>query len=848
MQKTFYIDTTDFSVKGISDNKALKIAGYANTADKDRTGDIVLPDAWTKGVENFRRNPILLYQHDHGKPIGRVNNITVDKKGIFVEASVSDAAEKQHAVKTLIKDGVLKSFSVGFRIKDADYDKRSDTFVIKDLELLEISVVSVPANQNSLFSIRKSFENDDSYKEFKGQFAVEEEKASKVLEQDDEEENASIEQDPMKQIPFINLLSEDTSKITEKTFVVIDGARYKTSKIATAEDPRFVFEKCDAVGTTTGDTLEISALDITIVNKWDIGSEYDLKLLVTDEKTFLDEEKTQILSKFKSTIGKSEIELLQLKSSEAVKNDKSLQKILNDTLNLVTLNYTNWNDSHFYLAHKNCMVVETLKTLPVESNRDLMLNVYGHNIQKTLEEKNKMTTENVGDPITISTKAASAQVDTKAAVATVAEPRVAQLVEKAGEAVLKAEAAEYVAAETGRAADPRVMEELAELKGQLKAYREQVSSMQTSKMHYAENSRSYEQFSDRDKSNAIFLSKALNKHVFNTRLGDRMKAVLTDTNLNEAFSTNVYHEMQQQLVVAPMFNRVEVNSKSFRIPVADEDASDFVAQFPSGSFAAGVTDWTTVPTSRQAQIGAVELQPKKFMVATHIAKDEEEDTILPLIDFLRQAATRRLARGIDKALLRGDGSLSAFSASNALTAAGAYTSVIKGVVELAAGVGGLVTKTAGTTTKAGPDQIAAARLTLGKYGLALGSNLAYITSVEGYNNLVTNTNFQTVDKFGAQATYLTGSVGAIYGIPIFISEFMDTAGAADSNLGVMVYKPGFIIGERRSMEIESEYLPQQQVTAMYLSTRFDFKALTTVSQAALSARYSYAGLVTTASA
>ena len=133
------------------------------------------------------------YQHDHGKPIGRVNNITVDKKGIFVEASVSDAAEKQHAIKTLIKDGVLKSFSVGFRIKDADYDKRSDTFVIKDLELLEISVVSVPANQNSLFSIRKSFESDDSYKEFKGQFAVEEVKASKVLEQDDEEAGQTVD-------------------------------------------------------------------------------------------------------------------------------------------------------------------------------------------------------------------------------------------------------------------------------------------------------------------------------------------------------------------------------------------------------------------------------------------------------------------------------------------------------------------------------------------------------------------------------------------------------------------------------------------------------------------------------
>lgn len=854
MQKTFYIDTDDLSVKGISDNKALKIAGYANTADKDRTGDVVLPQAWTKGVENFRRNPILLYQHDHGKPIGKIHNITVDKKGIFVEASVSDAAEKQHGVKTLIKDGVLKSFSVGFRIKDADFDKRSDTFLIKELELLEISVVSVPANQNSLFSIRKSFENDDAYAEFKKSFAVEDEivqavepDAVKAVEEVEQEEEI-VSSDPMRQIPFINLLSEDTSKITEKTFVVINGSRFKTNSIATAEEPSFIFEKCDATGAGLGETLTVKALDIAIANTWDLGTAYDLQLIVSEEKTFLDEEKTQIISKFKSLVNKSELDLIQLKSSESLTNDTRLQKALNDIINLVTLNYANWNDSHFYLANKTCMVVETLKNLPKDSNRDLMLNVYGHNIHQTLEEKKQMTTENVGDPITISTKAASAQVETKAATASVAEPRVAQLVEKAGEAVLKAEAAEYVATQTGRAADPRVMEELAELKGQLKAYREQVNSMQTSKMHFAENSRSYEQFSDRDKSNAIFLSKALNKHVFNTRMGDRMKAVLTDTNLNEAFSTNVYHEMQQQLVVAPMFNRIEVNSKDFRIPVADEDTSDFVAQFPSGSFAAGVQDWTTVPTSRQAQIGAVDLQPKKFMVATHIAKDEEEDTILPLIDFLRQAATRRLARGIDKSILRGDGSLSAFSASNALTAAGAYASVIKGVVELAAGVNGLVTKTAGTTTKAGPDQIAAARLTLGKYGLALGTNLAYVTSVEGYNNLVTNTNFQTVDKFGAQATYLTGSVGAIYGIPIFISEFMDTAGAADSNLGVLVYKPGFIIGERRAMEIESEYLPQQQVTAMYLSTRFDFKALTTVSQAALSARYSYAGLITTASA
>jgi hypothetical protein len=130
---------------------------------------------------------------------------------------------------------------------------------------------------------------------------------------------------------------------------------------------------------------------------------------------------------------------------------------------------------------------------------------------------------------------------------------------------------------------------------------------------------------------------------------------------------------------------------------------------------------------------------------------------------------------------------------------------------------------------------------LGKYGLQLGNDLVFVTSIEGYNALVSNSDFRTVDNFGANATYLTGSVGAVYGIPIAISEFMDTKGAVGSHQGVMIYKPGFMIAERRVIEIESEYEPRQQVTAMYMSTRFDFKALTTNAAAALDAtKYSYA--------
>ena len=98
----------------------------------------------------------------------------MDKKGIFVEAAVSKAAETSHGIQTLIKDGALKSFSVGFKVKDGKYNRDDDSMYITDVELLEISVVSVPCNQESLFSVRKSFETDDDYAKFVESFKSDE--------------------------------------------------------------------------------------------------------------------------------------------------------------------------------------------------------------------------------------------------------------------------------------------------------------------------------------------------------------------------------------------------------------------------------------------------------------------------------------------------------------------------------------------------------------------------------------------------------------------------------------------------------------------------------------------------
>ena len=156
----------DFVVKsGGEDSDSVTISGYANTTEKDRQGDVVLEEAWTKGgLNNYLKNPIVLAYHNPERPIGEVTDYGVNDKGLHVVAEISKAAGD---VYEFIKKGTLKAFSVGFSVKDADYDKDTDIFVIKDLEMYELSVVTVPANADSIFSVRKSFETEEDFTQFK---------------------------------------------------------------------------------------------------------------------------------------------------------------------------------------------------------------------------------------------------------------------------------------------------------------------------------------------------------------------------------------------------------------------------------------------------------------------------------------------------------------------------------------------------------------------------------------------------------------------------------------------------------------------------------------------------------
>lgn len=176
------------SVKEITDGetKAYEIEWYASTKDKDRMNDIVEPTAFENTLKQYMTNPIVLLQHDMDKPIGNVVEASIDDKWLFIKARITEDTDW---VFSKLKNWVLRTFSIWYRVKDFETEENVDkewnyvfTNLIKDLELFEISLVSVPANP---FALVKSF---DSCFKAEEEIEVPEEKEEEVVEEVVEEE------------------------------------------------------------------------------------------------------------------------------------------------------------------------------------------------------------------------------------------------------------------------------------------------------------------------------------------------------------------------------------------------------------------------------------------------------------------------------------------------------------------------------------------------------------------------------------------------------------------------------------------------------------------------------------
>ena len=135
------------------ENEELVIEGIANEIEADRGQETIDPSAWR--LDNYKKNPVILYEHDYKELVGIATEVTPKEDGLHYVASVgrpqyAPLTKEQIKVRSLLCQGILKGNSVGFLPHVVEYDEDAEVLRYTDVELLEITLCAVPMQQNSL--------------------------------------------------------------------------------------------------------------------------------------------------------------------------------------------------------------------------------------------------------------------------------------------------------------------------------------------------------------------------------------------------------------------------------------------------------------------------------------------------------------------------------------------------------------------------------------------------------------------------------------------------------------------------------------------------------------------------
>jgi HK97 family phage prohead protease len=123
----------------------MRFAGYAAVFDRpDRGGDVVRAGAFARSLGRGAAAAVpLLWQHEAGRPIGRIEYLKEDKRGLRVIARVAD-----RRAAALLQEGAVGGLSFGYRVREAKGPStgsgQAGLRELTDLELVEVSLVTFP--------------------------------------------------------------------------------------------------------------------------------------------------------------------------------------------------------------------------------------------------------------------------------------------------------------------------------------------------------------------------------------------------------------------------------------------------------------------------------------------------------------------------------------------------------------------------------------------------------------------------------------------------------------------------------------------------------------------------------
>lgn len=136
-------------------------SGYGSVFNViDKGGDIVAPGAFTESLSAWKkagRSVPVLWQHQTDQPIGAWDDLKEDDHGLLGGASLwLDEAPYARLAHKGMQTKTITGLSIGYRVKDYSVNKDTGVYTLQKLDLVEISVVTNPMNDDARVSDVKS--------------------------------------------------------------------------------------------------------------------------------------------------------------------------------------------------------------------------------------------------------------------------------------------------------------------------------------------------------------------------------------------------------------------------------------------------------------------------------------------------------------------------------------------------------------------------------------------------------------------------------------------------------------------------------------------------------------------
>jgi HK97 family phage prohead protease len=155
------------------DSESRTISGYAAIfGNIDKAGDMLIKGCFSRSIQE--RGPetsandkiAFLWMHDMSEPIARITVLKEDDRGLYFEAVVDDVDRGNQALKQL-ESGTLNQFSIGYRYvwENCEYDSDKECFIVKEVILYEISVVTIGCNGETEYLGLKTIETVEQYED-----------------------------------------------------------------------------------------------------------------------------------------------------------------------------------------------------------------------------------------------------------------------------------------------------------------------------------------------------------------------------------------------------------------------------------------------------------------------------------------------------------------------------------------------------------------------------------------------------------------------------------------------------------------------------------------------------------